>query len=451
MGGDKRNRVFALTALLILGLSVTFPCCFSAANQPQTMKKSARANKFGSSAVFPLHGSVYPLGYYSVSINIGYPAKRFDLDIDTGSDLTWVQCDAPCTGCTRPREYLYKPKNNHLQCGDPLCVAFHSPASDPCKTPDDQCDYEVEYADQGSSLGVMVNDYFPLKFTNGSQLGPRLAFGCGYDQKHPGPNTPPTTGVIGLGNGKASIVSQLSRMGLTRNVVGHCLSAQGGGFLFFGDDLVPSSGVMWTPMSRNSMENHYSSGPAELVFNGKSTSVKGLYLVFDSGSSYTYFNSQAYTAVVNLVRNDLDGKPIKETSEDKSLPICWKGRKPFKSVGDAKNFFKPLALSFINAKNVQLQLSPEDYLIVSKHGNVCFGILNGTEVGLGNLNIIGDITLLDKMLIYDNENQRIGWAPANCNRLPNVDREYSEGNSQPIVANLGILEQHCPAYALYDQ
>lgn len=63
MGGDKRNRVFALTALLILGLSVTFPCCFSAANQPQTMKKSARANKFGSSAVFPLHGNVYPLGY----------------------------------------------------------------------------------------------------------------------------------------------------------------------------------------------------------------------------------------------------------------------------------------------------------------------------------------------------------------------------------------------------
>ncbi|CAL2235105.1 unnamed protein product [Prunus armeniaca] len=393
MGGGKRNRVFALTALLLLGLSVTFPCCFSAANQPQTKKKSAQANKFGSSAVFPLHGNVYPLGYYSVSINVGYPAKHFDLDIDTGSDLTWIQCDAPCTGCTRPREYLYKPKNNHLQCGDPLCVAFHSPASDPCKTPDDQCDYEVEYADQGSSLGVMVNDYFPLKFTNGSQLGPRLAFGCGYDQKYPGPNTPPTTGVMGLGNGKASIVSQLSRMGLTRNVVGHCLSGQGGGFLFLGDDLVPS-GVMWTPMSRNSMENHYSSGPAELVFNGKSTGVKGLSLVFDSGSSYTYFNSQAYKAVVNLVRkkqkrpfflllivnnlngkltiiscdqvrNDLDGKPIKETSEDKSLPICWKGRKPFKSVGDAKNFFKPLALSFINAKNVQLQLSPEDYLIVS--------------------------------------------------------------------------------------
>lgn len=45
--------------------------------------------------------------YYSVSLSIGNPGKRFDLDIDTGSDLTWVQCDAPCTGCTKVN-LLYK-------------------------------------------------------------------------------------------------------------------------------------------------------------------------------------------------------------------------------------------------------------------------------------------------------------------------------------------------------
>nr|XP_028949304.1 aspartic proteinase Asp1-like [Malus domestica] len=161
---------------------------------------------------------------------------------------------------------------------------------------------------------------------------------------------------------------------------------------------------------------------------------------------YTYFNSQAYKALINLVRNDLNGKPLKYATEDQSLPICWKGSKPFKSVGDAKNFFKPLALSFTKAKNVQLQLSPDAYLIVTKHGNVCLGILNGTEVGLGSMNIIGDITMQDKMVIYDNENQRIGWAPTNCKRLSKVDRELCDGIYQPFVANLGILEQHCPAF-----
>ncbi|PQQ03132.1 aspartic proteinase Asp1 [Prunus yedoensis var. nudiflora] len=392
LGGDGGRRN---TTALIVRVSASFLFCFSAANQPCTNRKSSSPLvHLASSAVFPLQGNVYPLGYYSLSLNIGLPAKIFELDIDSGSDLT------------QPREHLYRPNINLLQCEDLLC------------TVDDQCDYEVKYADHGSSLGVLVKEYFPLKFTNGSLLSPHLAFGCGYDQKYFGLVTPATAGVIGLGNGKVSIVPQLSHLGLTRNVVGHCLSGQGGGFLCFGADLVPSSGVIWTSMPPNSMGKWYTSGPAELVFGGKATSVKGLNMIFDSGSSYTYFNSQAYQATVTLVRNDLEGKPLKDATEDQSLPICWKGIKPFKFVRDAKNYFKPLALSFTNAKNVQLQLSPEAYLIVTKHGNVCLGILNGTEVGLGNLNIIGDITLQDKMLIYDNENRQIEWAPANCNKLP---------------------------------
>jgi hypothetical protein len=32
-------------------------------------------------------------------MNIGVPAKPYFLDIDTGSDLTWVECDAPCQSC----------------------------------------------------------------------------------------------------------------------------------------------------------------------------------------------------------------------------------------------------------------------------------------------------------------------------------------------------------------
>ena len=54
-------------------------------------------------------------------------------------------------------------------------------------------------------------------------------------------------------------------------------------------------------MRNHCFRKHYSAGPAELSFNGKPTSVKDLELIFDSGSSYTYFNSQAYQAIVDLV------------------------------------------------------------------------------------------------------------------------------------------------------
>ncbi|CAK9325420.1 unnamed protein product [Citrullus colocynthis] len=380
------------------------------------VRKSSATNAFDSSIVFPVKGNVYPLGHFTVSVTIGNPPKVFELDIDTGSDLTWVQCDAPCTGCTLPRDRLYKPHNNVVRCGEPLCSALFSADKSPCKNPNDQCDYEVEYADHGSSIGVLVKDPVPLRLTNGTIFAPNLAFGCGYDQHNGGSQLPPSTaGVLGLGNSKATMATQLSTLSNVRNVIGHCFSGQGGGFLFFGGDLVPSSGMLWTPLLSNP-GGTYSAGPAEVYFGGKPVGIKGLILTFDSGSSYTYFSNRVYGAVLNLLRNGLKGQPLKEAPEDKTLPICWKGSKAFKSVADARNFFKPLALSLTNSKNVQFQIPPEAYLIISNKGNVCLGILNGSQVGLGNVNLIGDISMLDKMVVYDNKRQQIGWAPANCSR-----------------------------------
>lgn len=415
----KRTRLIVSFSLIVFILCATFRGCSSAITQSRNKKKaqSSNPNRFGSSAVFQVWGNVYPDGYYYVTLNVGNPAKPYHLDIDTGSDLTWLQCDAPCVHCFKAPHPPYKPKNNVVFCKDPLCASIYSSKSQPCKKPTDQCDYGVEYADQGSSLGVLVKDAFPLRFTNGSLFGPPLVFGCGYDQQISSSH-PFTDGVLGLGNGKISIVSQLRDMGLTRNVFGHCLSSQGGGFLFFGDDLVPSQRIVWMPMSPNSLEKHYSSGPAELLFGQQSTGLKGLYMVFDSGSSYTYFSSLAYKSTLSLLTNDLVGKPLKVANDDHTLPICWKAAKPLKSVQDVKNYFKPLALSFTNIQSVPLELPPEAYLIISEHGNVCFGILNGTEAGLGNFNLIGDISMQDKMVVYDLERQQIGWAPANCKIPP---------------------------------
>lgn len=39
--------------------------------------------------------------FYSVNLYVGNPPKPYLLDIDSGSDLTWLQCDAPCVRCTK--------------------------------------------------------------------------------------------------------------------------------------------------------------------------------------------------------------------------------------------------------------------------------------------------------------------------------------------------------------
>ncbi|XVE60300.1 hypothetical protein DITRI_Ditri05aG0117800 [Diplodiscus trichospermus] len=403
---------------MMVMMMVMFFLVFSADSQHNNKKKSTlpkTANDGRSTVLLPLYGNVYPIGHYSISLRVGHPPKEFEFDIDTGSDLTWVQCDAPCTGCTKPVDRLYKPKKHLLvRCEHPSCGAVYSPGNPKCVTPSNQCDFFVEYADRGSVLCVLVNDFFSLKLINGSTIDQRLIFGCGYDLKNPGPYPlPPTDGVVGLGSNKGGILSQLHSFGITRNVLGHCLSGKGGGYLFIGDDLVPS-GIGWMPLSADSKE--YFPSRAELLFGGKPTGIKDLKVAFDSGASYTYFSSHVYEAIVDLVSRDLNGKPLQRV-KDTSLPICWKGNKPFKSVDDVKKYFSTLTLKFTNTRNIQLQIQPEAYLIVTQHGNACLGVLNSKAVGL-EINVIGDVSMLDKLVVYDHEKQQIGWASANCDKLP---------------------------------
>lgn len=380
------------------------------------ISSSIMANRVASSVVLPIYGNVYPRGFYYVPINVGEPAKPYFLDPDTGSDLTWLQCDAPCVHCTRAPHPLYRPSNDLIPARDPLCAAVQPEHYRP-ESPD-QCDYEVEYADGGSSLGVLLRDAVPLNFTSGQRRTARVAIGCGYDQI-PGSSFHPLDGVLGLGKGRVSIVSQLSDQGLTRNVVGHCLSGEGGGYIFFGDNIYDPARVEWTPMSRD-YRKHYSPGFADLTFGRKTTGVENLLVVFDSGSSYTYFSSQAYQTLISLMTRELHRTSLRDAVDDDTLPVCWKGKKPFRSIRDVRKYFKPLALSFANGgrSSAHFDIPPENYLIVSIKGSVCLGILNGTEIGLQNYNIIGDISMQDRMVIYDNEKNMIGWGAGNCDRIP---------------------------------
>lgn len=75
---------------------------------------------------------------------------------------------------------------------------------------------------------------------------------CGYDQQGSLAKDPqPTDGVMGLSSSTAALPSQLAQKGIiNKNVIGHCLAGGSNtrSYLFFGDELVPASGMTWVPM-----------------------------------------------------------------------------------------------------------------------------------------------------------------------------------------------------------
>ncbi|KAL3638838.1 hypothetical protein CASFOL_016745 [Castilleja foliolosa] len=361
----------------------------------------------GSSVFFPVEGNVYPLGYYTVAINIGNPSKFYVLDVDTGSDLTWIRSYG---------ENAYIPKEeNKLSCDDLICTSLgdHRMNGDICDSTGLSCEFEVDYGDYSSYTGLLVSDSFHLELTNGTTLDLQIAFGSVDSNVEPSFHQPIGDGLLGLGKGKVGILKQLGDIGLIRNVIGHCLSRQGGGYLFFGE--TPVYRITWKQLSCINDE-HYSLGSADILLDGQATDIRNLCIIFDSGSTFTYLNSKSYEALLDLVNKTINGK-LSVANDDKALPFCWKDVMPIQTIDQVARAFSPIALNFTDENNVvQFEMLPESYLIITEKHNICLGILNGGEIGLGDVNLIGDISMQDKLVIYDNENHMVGWAADTCNK-----------------------------------
>lgn len=67
------------------------------------------------------------------------------------------------------------------------------------------------------------------------------------------------------------------------------------------------------------------------------------------------------------VNKELHRKPLKVAPDDQTLPMCWHGKTPFRSINEVKKYFKPLVLSFSNGGKIrsQFEIPPEAYLIIS--------------------------------------------------------------------------------------
>ncbi|KAG0458324.1 hypothetical protein HPP92_023481 [Vanilla planifolia] len=394
-----------------------------------TSVKVAVSSK-SSSSVIPIRGSLLPDGQYYTAIYVGNPPRPYFLDVDTGSDLTWIQCDAPCISCTKGPHSWYKPsKSKIVEPWDSLCQEIQRNQNhwscDLCQ----QCDYEIEYADRSSSVGVLARDEMHLMMSNGDRSKVNFVFGCAYDQQGQFLSSAKTDGILGLSNAKVGIPSQLASQGVINNVLGHCIAggAKNGGYMFFGDEFVPRWGITWIPLQSGLM-NNYGKDVAKVSYGRKQTIVEHVgrnayYAIFDSGSTYSYFPGEAYSTLINSFNYQVDG--LIPDSSDPFLPLCWQSSFA-RSIEDVRHLFEPLILHFGKRWLIfptTFTIPPEGYLIINNKGNICLGILNGSEVHDGSIIILGDISLRGRLIVYDNVQQKIGWAESDCDK-PQKPRDF---------------------------
>ncbi|KAK4407055.1 Aspartic proteinase Asp1 [Sesamum angolense] len=155
-----------------------------------------------------------------------YPSfKSYYLYMDTGSDLTWIQCEgcrAPGGRCLNQKEPVYPnslsgsyyplPCKKHKLCAPNQCINA-------------SCSYNVRYLDNTSSSGILASENYVFNSTFGKmEVLKDLVYGCGIDnRKNYGNNSNQIAGMMGLGWGSYSILSQANS--LTEGRFSYCLPA----------------------------------------------------------------------------------------------------------------------------------------------------------------------------------------------------------------------------------
>ncbi|CAL5392117.1 unnamed protein product [Camellia sinensis] len=371
----------------------------------------------------PLGGTGRPdtVGLYYAMIGIGTPSRDYFVQVDTGSDIMWVNC-IQCIECPK-RGYhgleltLYNPKDSLtgklVSCDQEFCLEINGGPVSGCMA-NVSCLYTEVYGDGSFSIGYFVKDVvqydgvsgdLQTKSANGSVI-----FGCGARQSGDlGSSEDALDGILGFGKSNSSIISQLASSGKVKKMFAHCLDGvNGGGIFAIGHVVQPK--VNTTPLVPNQPHYNVNMTAVEVGrdFLNLPTDVfeigdkKGT--IIDSGTTLAYLPELIYEPLVTKILS---------WQSDVKLQTLHDQYTCFQYSGSIDDGFPPVTFHF--ESSLSLKVYPREYLFPFE-GLWCIGWQNSAMQSRDgkNMTLLGDLVLSNKLVVYDLENQAIGWTEYNC-------------------------------------
>ncbi|GFP90058.1 aspartic proteinase-like protein 2 [Phtheirospermum japonicum] len=405
---------------------------------------SRRHGRMLSAVDFMLGGDGSPTStaLYYTKITIGSPPVDYHVQIDTGSDILWVNCKN-CERCPTKSDLHIDLHQYDLSasstgktvgCDQDFCDAVFNSPNPNCKS-GMNCEYAVTYGDGSKTEGYFVRDTLMLNQVTGNlqttPMNGSIAFGCSAKQSGDlGSSTQAVDGIVGFGQANTSILSQLASSGKVKKIFSHCLDGnKGGGIFAIGEVAEPK--VKTTPLVPN--QQHYNVDLKGVDVGSKALSIPTSFFGFgpsrraiiDSGTTLAYLPSDIYQQLVDEMMAHQPNLKI-HMVEDQFKCFWYSG-----NVDDGFP-----VINFRFRDSLALPVYAHDYLFEVRDGEYCIGWQSsGMQTKDGQeLTLLGDIALSDKLVLYDMENQTIGWTQYNCSSGIKV-KDETTGNSYSVVAH----------------
>lgn len=363
-----------------------------------------------NSASIPLNpGLSIGSGNYYVKLGLGSPPKYYAMILDTGSSLSWLQCQPCVVHCYAQADPIYDPSVSKtykkLSCASAECSRLKAATlNDPlCKTGSNACLYTASYGDSSFSIGYLSQDLLTL---TSSQTLPQFTYGCGQDNQGLFGRA---AGIIGLSRDKLSMLAQLSTK--YGHAFSYCLptansGSSGGGFLSIGS--ISPTPYKFTPMLTDSkIPSLYFLRLTAIIVSGRALGLTAaMYRVptlLDSGTVITRLPMSMYAALRQAFVKIMSTKYAQAPAYS-ILDTCFKGSlKSLSAVPEIKMIFQGGADLTLRAPNI---------LIEADQGITCLAFAGSS--GTNQVAIIGNRQQQTYNIAYDVSTSRIGFAPGSC-------------------------------------
>ncbi|BBN04435.1 hypothetical protein MPTK1_3g04580 [Marchantia polymorpha subsp. ruderalis] len=382
---------------------------------------------------------------YVMTISLGTPAQNFVAIADTGSDLTWLQCQ-PCAHCFPQADPLYDPSRSsshaNLTCADSACQRFTSqyPADWHSNCPvqsssNASCNFFYAYGDGSNTTGDIAVDTIHLTSTDGAVADvPNFAFGCSQSTfSDSGLLSGNVDGLVGLGQGDISFPSQLGAS--FGNIFSYCLvpakgvATQTSPLLFGSAALSNATGIQYTPILYNT--SLYFVGLQAISVAGQPLGIPSSVFanngtdggtIFDSGTTYTQLQPQALDALGTALGGKMPFTQIPSTIN--GFDYCWDAS----GLTDA-DIAKHVPTVSFNFTGANYDLSFDNTFLTGGDAlfrTICLAISRGVLV---SESIIGNYQQRNVYVVYDRANSQIGFVPRNCGEAVSVSPSTTTGTS----------------------
>ncbi|GLT73953.1 hypothetical protein SLA2020_457800 [Shorea laevis] len=364
-----------------------------------------------SSSSKALQSHIIPSGgEYFMNFSIGTPPVEVFAIADTGSDLTWVQCK-PCDQCYDQKSPLFDPKQSstykNVPCGADSCHALDS-SERSCDRKQDYCKYTYHYGDQSYTKGNVATEHLTIGSTNGSPVSlPEIIFGCGHNNG--GTFDGAGSGIVGLGGGPLSFVSQISAT--IGGEFSYCLvptstSKVTSKITFGNSDGISSAGIATTPLIEKEPSTYYyvtleaiSVGDKRLPY--ATSSMEHGNMIVDSGTTLTLLDSELYDKLESALEEAI--KAERGSDPRGFLSPC------FKEAGKDGALNLPVLTFHFTSADVQLQ--PYNTFAKVEDDLVCFAMVPSNDIA-----IFGNLAQMDIMVGYDLAKRTLSFAPTDCTK-----------------------------------